>query len=101
MWQEQHRIAAYLDVSCAAIDAAVAAKLPQLNTLDDLRKAIISKAVTQGLTSTGKQVSSGKEWIGPVPVHWRLGKLKHLTSFIVDIFSGSLLGDDHDSTISS
>ncbi len=38
---EQQRIAAYLDVSCAAIDAAVAAKCRQLETLDALRKSII------------------------------------------------------------
>ena len=82
--EEQQHIAAYLDASCAAIDAAVAAKRCQLTTIDDLRKVIISKAVTQGLSPTDKQVSSGKEWIGPVPAHWRLGKLKHLTSLIVD-----------------
>lgn len=38
---EQQRIAAYLDASCAAIDAAVAAKRRQLDTLDALRKSII------------------------------------------------------------
>ena len=81
---EQQRIAAYLDASCAAIDAAVTAKRRQLDTIEDLRKVIISKAVTQGLAPTDKQVSSGKEWIGPMPAHWRLGKLKHLTSLIVD-----------------
>lgn len=81
---EQQRIAAYLDASCGAIDAAVAAKRRQLTMIEDLRKVIISKAVTQGLSPTDKKVSSGKEWIGPVPAHWRLGKLKHLTSLIVD-----------------
>ena len=81
---EQQRIAVYLDASCEAIDVAVAAKRRQLDTIEDLRKVIISKAVTQGLAPTDKQVSSGKEWIGPMPAHWRLGKLKHLTSLIVD-----------------
>jgi type I restriction enzyme S subunit len=38
---EQQRIAAYLDASCAAIDAAVAAKRRQLETLEDLRKSVI------------------------------------------------------------
>lgn len=41
---EQQRIAAYLDASCAAIDAAVAAKRRQLETLDDLRKAALHSA---------------------------------------------------------
>jgi len=83
-FHEQQRIAAYLDASCAAIDTAVSAKRRQLDTIDNLRKVIISKAVTQGLAPADKQVSSGKEWIGPVPAHWKLGKLKHLTSLIVD-----------------
>jgi type I restriction enzyme S subunit len=38
---EQQRIAAYLDASCAAIDAAVSAKRRQLETLDELRKSIL------------------------------------------------------------
>jgi type I restriction enzyme S subunit len=42
--QEQRRIAAYLDASCAAIDAAVAAKRRQLETLDELRKATLHAA---------------------------------------------------------
>jgi len=41
---EQERIAAYLDASCAAIDAAVAAKRKQLEVLDKLRKAILHTA---------------------------------------------------------
>ena len=46
---EQERIAAYLDASCAAIDAAVAAKRRQLETLDQVRKSTIAQAVTKGL----------------------------------------------------
>jgi type I restriction enzyme S subunit len=44
--QVQQRIAAYLDASCAAIDTAVAAKRRQLENLDELRKSIVSRAVT-------------------------------------------------------
>lgn len=43
---EQQRIAAYLDASCAAIDAAVAAKRQQIETLDALRKSLIHECVT-------------------------------------------------------
>src|SRR6266852_5683762 len=46
---EQERIAAYLDASCAAIDAAVAAKRRQLETLDALRKSTSSRAVMYGI----------------------------------------------------
>ena len=43
---EQQRIVAYLDASCAAIDAAVAAKRRQIETLDALRKSLIHECVT-------------------------------------------------------
>jgi type I restriction enzyme, S subunit len=81
---EQQRIAAYLDASCAAIDAAVAAKRRQLETLDAIRKAIITKAVTVGIGPSEDMRSSGIEWIGDIPRHWKVEKLKYLTSMIVD-----------------
>ncbi len=73
---EQKRIAAYLDASCAAIDRAVATKQQQLETLDALRKSIIQKAVTQGLNQKVKMKESGVEWLGPIPTHWKIEKLK-------------------------
>ncbi len=81
---EQRRIAEYLDASCAAIDAAVSAKLRQLETLYAINKAIITKAVTIGITTSVEQRSSGVEWIGEIPRHWKVEKLKYLTSLIVD-----------------
>ena len=73
---EQQRIAAYLDASCAAIDAAVAAKRRQLETLDALRASIISRAVTQGLNPLAKTRPSGVSWLGEIPMHWQDGHLK-------------------------
>jgi type I restriction enzyme S subunit len=81
---EQHRIATYLDASCAAIDAAVAAKGKQLATLSQFRKAIITEAVTSGIVHSVEKRSSGIEWIGEIPRHWKVEKLKYLTSMIVD-----------------
>lgn len=73
---EQKRIAAYLDASCAAIDRAVETKQQQLETLDALRKSIIQKAVTQGLNPEVEMKDSGVDWLGPIPKHWRVRKLK-------------------------
>lgn len=56
---EQQRIAAYLDASCGAIDAAVAAKRRQLETLDALRKSIIEHAVSYGIAAHPKLTTSG------------------------------------------
>ncbi|SBT07136.1 hypothetical protein ACCAA_400015 [Candidatus Accumulibacter aalborgensis] len=63
---EQQRIAAYLDASCAAIDAAVAAKRRQLETLDALRKSIIhaffadhSGAISERVKDVAAKITSG------------------------------------------
>jgi type I restriction enzyme S subunit len=79
---EQQRIAAYLDASCAAIDAAVAAKRGQLETLDALRTSIISRAVTQGLNPQVAMKPSGLDWVNEVPAHWQVQQIKRLCSLV-------------------
>lgn len=79
---EQKRIAAYLDSSCAAIDRAVQSKQKQLETLDTLRKSIIQRAVTQGLNRKVKMKDSGVDWLGPIPAHWTVSRIKRHTSMI-------------------
>ncbi|HET6514676.1 MAG TPA: restriction endonuclease subunit S [Thermodesulfovibrionales bacterium] len=84
--QEQKRIAAYLDASCAAIDAAVAAKQRQIETLEVLLKTTIASAVTQGLSRTVTRRDSGVNWFGQVPKHW--GR-EHLKRFAARIQTGA------------
>lgn len=79
---EQKRIAAYLNASCEAIDRAMEAKQKQLKTLSALRKSIIQRAVTQGLNPDSKVRDSGVEWLGPIPIHWKVQKLKRVLSKI-------------------
>jgi len=75
---EQQRIAAYLDASCAAIDAAVAAKQWQIETLDELRKETITRAITRGLKPNTRTKPSGADWLGDIPAHWSSTCLKRL-----------------------
>lgn len=75
---EQHRIAAYLDASCAAIDAAVAAKRGQLEILDALRKETVTRAITRGLKPSTRTKPSGEDWLGEIPAHWSAPCLKRL-----------------------
>ena len=79
---EQQRIAAYLDASCGAIDAAVVAKRRQLETLDALRKSIVHRAITKGLNPTAPRRASGVTWFGEIPQHWHCEHLKRFTSRI-------------------
>jgi len=75
---DQERITAYLDASCAAIDAAVFAKRRQLETLDALRKTTIHAAVTRGLNSDAKMKPAGVDWLSEAPAHWTPSRIKNV-----------------------
>jgi type I restriction enzyme S subunit len=75
---EQQRIAAYLDASCAAINAAVTAKRRQLEVLDAFKGSIIFHAVTKGLNPADPLKPSGIDWLGKVPAHWKLRRIKDI-----------------------
>lgn len=89
---EQQRIAAYLDASCAAIDAAVAAKRRQLETLDALRKSVIQRAVTRGISERPSLESTGNAWMEQIPRGWKLVCLKR----IAEIQGGLTLGKQYE-----
>ncbi len=78
---DQQRIAAYLDLSCAAIDAALTAKCRQLETLCALWKSTIKQAVTMGLDPLVKKQRTDVEWIPEMSKHWRLVRLKDVMEF--------------------
>jgi len=93
---EQQRIAAYLDASCAAIDAAVAAKQRQIETLDGVRKDIIQKAVTRGLQERPTLKKTGNVWMNEVPFTWELVSLKRVSEIqggltLGKVYEGSLI----------
>jgi type I restriction enzyme, S subunit len=92
---EQQRIAAYLDASCAAIDTAVAAKRRQLDTLDTLRKAIIQRAVTRGISDHVVLESTGNAWMESIPRGWGLVCLKR----IAEIQGGLTLGKQYEGSL--
>ena len=89
---EQKRIAAYLDASCAAIDRAVEAKQKQLETLDALRKSIITPAVLRGLDSSEPLQETGNAWLPRIPNGWKLVALKRVS----ETQTGITLGKSYD-----
>lgn len=78
--EEQQRIAAYLDASCAAIDAAVAAKHRQLETLEAVSNSLIESAVTKGIQSGVRCRRINEDWLGEIPEHWDVCKIKRVVS---------------------
>lgn len=78
----QHAIAAFLDRKTAEIDAVVAAKERMIGLLQEQRHALISRAVTRGLDAAVPMKDSGYGWLGPVPAHWAVERLKFSLSLI-------------------
>lgn len=74
---EQHRIADYLDHKCSEIDSLVADIQSQIETLEQYKKSVITEAVTKGLNPDVEMKDSGIEWIGEIPKHWGLVRLKY------------------------
>ncbi|OGT78904.1 MAG: hypothetical protein A3I78_03075, partial [Gammaproteobacteria bacterium RIFCSPLOWO2_02_FULL_56_15] len=73
---------AYLDASCAAVDAAVAAKRSQLETLDALALAVIHQAVTRGINAAVNMKPSGMDWLPEVPEHWHIQQIKRTCNIV-------------------
>ena len=75
---EQAVIARYLDDADQRIRAYVSAKERLIALLEEERQAIIHQAVTRGLDPNVKLKPSGVEWLGDVPEHWEVRRLKSL-----------------------
>lgn len=80
--KEQTLIAQFLDQKTALIDQAIAIKEQQIKLLNERKQIIIQQAVTQGLNPNAPMKDSGVEWIGQIPEHWEVKRIKHLGSMI-------------------
>ena len=77
---EQNQIVSFLDTETARIDNLIAKQEKLIELLEEQRKSIISHAVTKGLNPNAPMKDSGVEWLGEVPEHWKIGRLKNLLS---------------------
>lgn len=77
---EQQKIANFLDHETAKIDTLIAKQEKLIELLKEKRQAVISHAVTKGLNPDAPMKDSGVEWLGEVPEHWEVTKLKWKTS---------------------
>lgn len=75
---QQQKISSFLDQKTSEIDQAIAIKEQQIALLNERKQIVIQKAVTQGLNPNVAMKDSGVEWIGQIPEHWDLLKLKNL-----------------------
>jgi len=80
--EEQTRIARFLDHETARIDALIAEQQRLIELLKEKRQAVISHAVTKGLDPTAPMKDSGVEWLGEVPEHWVVCRLKNISAIV-------------------
>lgn len=76
----QLRIANYLDRETARIDGLIAEKERMLALLEEKRAALISRVVTRGLDPNAPLKPSGLEWLGEIPAHWEVLRIKFVTA---------------------
>ena len=81
---EQVAIAAFLDHETAKIDALIAEQEKLLDLLAEKRQATISHAVTRGLNPDTEMKDSGVPWLGMVPAHWEMKRVKDCGCEVVD-----------------
>ena len=75
---EQTQIAQYLDHKTSQIDKLITDKEKLIELLNEERTAIINQAVTKGLNPEAPMKDSGIEWLGEVPEHWKVKRMKYL-----------------------
>ena len=74
--KEQISIGSYLDSATSEIDKAIAMQQKMIDMLNERKQIIIQNAVTKGLDENVEMKESGVEWIGRIPKHWEVLKLK-------------------------
>lgn len=76
--EEQIEIEKFLDQKCYEIDAISSNIQKQIAILEDYKKSVITEAVTKGLNPDVEMKDSGIEYIGKIPCHWTLYRLKYI-----------------------
>lgn len=84
---EQQAIANFLDHETAKIDTLIDKQKTLIRLLQEKRQAVISHAVTKGLNPDAPMKDSGAEWLGEVPEHWEVQRLKYITTHNDEVLS--------------
>lgn len=87
--ENQQRMVTYLDTKLSDIDHQVSLLTSKRDAYLRLKKSIINHAVTHGLNPNVKMKDSGIEWIGEVPEHWEVKRMKDICALSPNIKSCS------------
>lgn len=94
--EEQTTIANFLDYKTAKIDRFIRKKKQLIKLLNEQKVGIINQAVTKGIDTNAKMKPSGIEWLGDIPEHWEVRKIKSLGSAIIGLTYSPLELTDKD-----
>ena len=75
-FSEQQKIAEFLDRKCGEVDEMIGLQEQIIEELKAYKQSVITEAVTNGLNSNAPMKDSGIKWIGNIPEHWEVCKLK-------------------------
>lgn len=87
--EEQQKIVAYLDEKSEAIDQLIKNKESLINLLEEEKKATITKSLTKGINKTVKFKDSSVDWLGEIPEHWEVRKLRYLGTLQNGVSAGA------------
>jgi type I restriction enzyme S subunit len=98
--QEQLQIVQFLDDKTDLIDKLISTKERKITLLKEQRTSLINQVVTKGLNPNVKMKDSGVEWIGEIPEHWKLIKMKHKGDVIIGLsYSPEDIVDEGEGTL--
>lgn len=98
--ENQKQIADFLDKETTRIDTLISKKQKQIELLQEKRQAIITQSVTKGLNPEVKMKDSGVEWIGEIPEHWDVKRLRHIGNAIIGLtYSPNDVTDETEGTL--
>ncbi len=84
---EQQKIVVYLNQKLSQVDSLIANVQAQIEKLKAYKQSLITEVVTKGLDPNAPMKDSGVDWIGQVPMHWHIVKLKYITEISRGLFN--------------
>lgn len=90
---EQEKISSFLDREVGKIGALIAKQERLIALLHEKRQALISHVVTKGLNPDVPMKESGVEWLGDVPKHWEVKRMKHIAHIQTGVAKGRDLSE--------
>lgn len=76
--EEQDQIVRFLDWKVSSINKLINIKKKEIKAIDALKRSMVSHAITRGLTTDAPMKDSGVKWLGDIPAHWKITKLRQI-----------------------